>query len=190
MIYSTGHSHAVTNFSQVWINSNPVKAIPVGRNLTVLADPGDPSGEVGDDPGWVPNENPKSATPSALHPGRVQLSLLPPGKARDSPSRCSPGTALRRGCCGRALILLGKPSPQIPHTSRTLLLKWFQGRHVRFRVASAPPLICSCSLSSFFPILNVGPSSRFPCSLLAPRSSWVKPPTSRRTQKLLNKISM
>lgn len=143
-----------------------MKAIPVGRNLTVLADPGDPSGEVGDHPGWIPNENPKPAPPSALHPCRVQLSLLPPGKARDSPSRCGPGAALRRGCCGQALILspcLSRQQDPPP--------KWIQGRHVRFRVASAPPLICSCPLSSFFRVLNVGPSSRFPCSLLAPHSS-------------------
>lgn len=158
--------------------------MPTGR--------GDPAGGVGDHPGGVPSEISESATPSALQPQagscRVRSPGSPPGRPAVAPGRRGPGAAL---ACGRAAAAGEALSPDRSRRS-TLTLKWFQGGHVRFRVASAPPLICSCPLSSFFPILNVSPSSRFPCSVPAPYSSPVNALASyfSGTQKLLNKISV
>lgn len=138
----------------------------------------------------VRSQNQPLPVPFGLRPEAAESALPapPPGRPAVAPGRRGPGAAL---ACGRAAAAGEALSPDRSRRS-TLTLKWFQGGHVRFRVASAPPLICSCPLSSFFPILNVSPSSRFPCSVPAPYSSPVNALASyfSGTQKLLNKISV
>lgn len=98
-----------------------------------------------------------------------------------APVRCGPWCDPALWACSAAVT--GALS-QISYTRGALPLTWFQGRNLRFRVALAPPLICFCPLSSFFPIFNVNHSSQFPCSISTSLSSSVNALASYFSEKM------